>query len=65
MIPTSFLALSFVLQAGGAEPAPTPKPIVVKAARLFDGKSDALIPDGDGDRRGQGHQGRRRGSERP
>ena len=33
---------------------------MLKAARLFDGKSDALLPNRDGHRRGQSDQGRRR-----
>ena len=44
-MPTTLLAVVFLLQAGGAE-RPQPTPTVIKAARLFDGKSDALIPDG-------------------
>jgi imidazolonepropionase-like amidohydrolase len=46
MISTSLLPLLFLLQPGGAEPISPPKPIVLKAARLFDGKSDALVPNG-------------------
>ena len=45
MISISFLSL-VVLHAPGAESGAPPKPIVVKAARLFDGKSDALVPNG-------------------
>ncbi len=45
MISTSVVLL-VLLQAVGAEPAVAAKPIVLKAARLFDGKSDALISDG-------------------
>ena len=45
MISISFLSL-VVLHAPGVESGAPPKPIVVKAARLFDGKSDALIPNG-------------------
>jgi imidazolonepropionase-like amidohydrolase len=46
MISTSVLPLLLLLQAGGPERTSPPKPIVVKAARLFDGKSDALVPNG-------------------
>jgi imidazolonepropionase-like amidohydrolase len=42
MISTSFIAVLLVTTAA-AEPAPPSKPIVLKAARLFDGKSDTLI----------------------
>jgi imidazolonepropionase-like amidohydrolase len=45
MISISFLSL-VVLHAPGAESGGPPKPVVVKAARLFDGKSDALVPNG-------------------
>jgi imidazolonepropionase-like amidohydrolase len=45
MISISFLSL-VVLHAPGVESGAPPKPIVVKAARLFDGKSDALISNG-------------------
>jgi imidazolonepropionase-like amidohydrolase len=45
MISISFLSL-VLLHAPGAESGAPPKPIVVKAARLFDGKSDALVPNG-------------------
>ena len=45
MISISFLSL-VVLHAPGVESGAPPKPIVVKAARLFDGKSDALVPNG-------------------
>ena len=41
MISTS-VVLVILLQAVGAEPAVAAKPIVLKAARLFDGKSDAV-----------------------
>jgi imidazolonepropionase-like amidohydrolase len=42
------LAVHFLLQAGDRAPnaAAAPVPIVLKAARLFDGKSDALIQNG-------------------
>ncbi len=60
MISTSLFPLLLLLQTRGPEATAPPKPIVLKAARLFDGKSDALHPERDGDRRGQGHQGRRR-----
>ena len=50
MIPTSFILLLFLVPAGGIAPEPgsppLTKPIVLKAARLFDGKSDALIANG-------------------
>lgn len=39
----SLLPLLLLIQA---EPPVAPRPIVLKAARLFDGKSDALIPGG-------------------
>jgi imidazolonepropionase-like amidohydrolase len=42
MISTSFFAILLVTTVA-AEPAPPSKPIVLKAARLFDGKSDTLI----------------------
>ena len=45
MISISFLSL-VVLHAPGVESGAPPKPIVVKAARLFDGKSDALVLNG-------------------
>ena len=45
MISISFLSL-VVLHAPGVESGAPPKPIVVKAARLFDGKSAALVPNG-------------------
>jgi imidazolonepropionase-like amidohydrolase len=45
MISTSLLTL-LLLNATAAQPASPPKPIVVRAARLFDGKSDALVPNG-------------------
>ena len=45
MILISLLSLILV-QTAGAEPAPPPKPIVLKAARLFDGKADALVSNG-------------------
>ena len=44
MIPSSLVSLLLILQAGN--PAPTPpkhKPIILKAARLFDGKADTLL----------------------
>ena len=46
MIPSSLISLLLLLQAGTHESTPAPKPIVLKAARLFDGKSDALIQGG-------------------
>jgi imidazolonepropionase-like amidohydrolase len=48
MIPSSLISLLFLLQAGSQDPATATKPksIVLKAARLFDGKSDALIQGG-------------------
>jgi imidazolonepropionase-like amidohydrolase len=45
MISTSLFTL-LLLQSVGAQPAGPPKSIVLKAARLFDGKSDALVPNG-------------------
>jgi imidazolonepropionase-like amidohydrolase len=45
MIPSSLVSLLLVLQAGNPSPTP-PKPIVLKAARLFDGKADALLSNG-------------------
>ncbi len=42
MIPTSFFSILLVLQAPARESAPAPVPIVLKAARYFDGTSDAL-----------------------
>ena len=42
MIPSTLLSLLFLLQADATKP----KPVVLKAARLFDGKSDAVIRDG-------------------
>jgi imidazolonepropionase-like amidohydrolase len=45
MISTSILSL-LLLQAVGAEPVPAARPIVLKAARLFDGRSDVLTPEG-------------------
>jgi imidazolonepropionase-like amidohydrolase len=44
MILTSLLPLLFLLQADA--PASKPKPVVLKAARLFDGTSDSLTPGG-------------------
>ncbi len=46
MIPTNLLALFLVLQPGGAERVSPPKSIVLKAARLFDGQSDATVLNG-------------------
>jgi imidazolonepropionase-like amidohydrolase len=46
MISTSILPLLLLLQPGGAAATSPPKPIVLKAARMFDGKSDALVPNG-------------------
>ncbi len=43
MIHSSLIPLLLVLQVGDASVSP-PKPIVLKAARLFDGKANALIP---------------------
>ena len=46
-MPTTLLPVVFLLlQAGDPERTSQPTPIVLKAARLFDGKSDALVPDG-------------------
>jgi imidazolonepropionase-like amidohydrolase len=46
MIPVNLLPLLLLLQTGAHPPAPTPRPVVLKAARLFDGKAEAMIPDG-------------------
>lgn len=47
MISTSLFSLLLLnATTAAAEPASPSKPIVVKAARLFDGKSDALVPNG-------------------
>lgn len=43
---TTLLPVVFLLQAGDPERTSQPTPIVLKATRLFDGKSDALVPDG-------------------
>jgi imidazolonepropionase-like amidohydrolase len=43
---TTLLPVVFLLPAGDPERTSQPTPIVLKAARLFDGKSDALVPDG-------------------
>jgi hypothetical protein len=43
MISTNLLILLLPLQTSGPEATSPPKPIVLKAARLFDGKSDALL----------------------
>jgi imidazolonepropionase-like amidohydrolase len=45
-ISTCLFAVLVLLQAGGGAPAKPPLPIVLKAARLFDGKSDDLVRDG-------------------
>jgi imidazolonepropionase-like amidohydrolase len=46
MTATRFFSLLLLLQAPVREPAPAPVPIVLKAARVFDGKSDALVQNG-------------------
>ena len=47
MIPSSLVSLLFILQAGNPPRLlRSHKPIVLKAARLFDGKSDDLVPNG-------------------
>ena len=43
---TTLLPVVFLLQAGDPEWTSQPTLIVLKAACLFDGKSDALVPDG-------------------
>ncbi len=44
MTPSSLISLLFLIADGPpAAPAAKPTPIVLKAARLFDGKSDALV----------------------
>jgi len=45
MITTSLFTVFMLLQ-GGPDAASPPKPIVVKAARLFDGRSDTLLENG-------------------
>ncbi len=46
MISSSLIPLLLILQVGSPPPADSPKLIAVKAARLFDGKSDILISRG-------------------
>jgi imidazolonepropionase-like amidohydrolase len=46
MIATNLIALLMLIQTGGAASGSQPHPIVVKAARLFDGRSDSLVPNG-------------------
>jgi imidazolonepropionase-like amidohydrolase len=46
MIPTTFLAALLLFQAPEREPGTPPVPIVLKAARLFDGNSDTLLTNG-------------------
>jgi imidazolonepropionase-like amidohydrolase len=46
MIPAYLLPLLLMFQAGAPQAASAPRPVVLKAARLFDGKSEALIPGG-------------------
>ncbi len=48
MTPSSLIPLLFLLQSGqpSAAPASKPTPVVLKAARLFDGRSDALSKNG-------------------
>ena len=46
MTPSTLIPLLLLLQPGIPEAPPKPKAIVLKAGRLFDGKSDALIPGG-------------------
>jgi imidazolonepropionase-like amidohydrolase len=45
-ISISVFTMFLLLQSGGPEAAPPPKPIVLKAARLFDGRSDTLLQNG-------------------
>ena len=51
MISTSFISL-LLLPVVATQPASPPKAIVLKAARLFDGKSDDHDPGRYGDGRG-------------
>ncbi len=46
LISTSLLSVLLLLQPPGSGAAAPPKPIVIKAARLFDGKSEELVPNG-------------------
>ena len=43
IIPTSLLTVLMLSQAASREAAPPPAPILLKAARLFDGRADALV----------------------
>ena len=45
IIPINLVPVLFLLHAQ-AEPPPRPQPVVLKAARLFDGSSDQLVPNG-------------------
>ena len=56
MISTTLICAFLVLQAEGPATAKTPKPIVLKAARLFDGTSDSLVAERHGRRPGQDDQ---------
>ena len=49
MISTSLFTVFMLLQPGVRERPAPPKPIVLKAARLFDGKSESLLRERDGD----------------
>jgi imidazolonepropionase-like amidohydrolase len=44
MILVNIIPLMLMVQAGAPQPAPVPRPVVLKAARLFDGRSETLIP---------------------
>jgi imidazolonepropionase-like amidohydrolase len=46
MISIGMLPLLMILAVESQEPEATPKAFAIKAARLFDGKSDALVKDG-------------------
>ena len=46
MIPVNLLSALLVLQTGAPHSGPAPGPVVLKAARLFDGKADALLSNG-------------------
>ncbi len=45
-IPTSLIIMLMISQAAPRESAPTAMPIVLKAARLFDGRADVLVQNG-------------------
>jgi imidazolonepropionase-like amidohydrolase len=46
MISTTLLSICLLLQPGAGLADSPPRPIVIKAARLFDGKADVLVPNG-------------------